>query len=449
MSKHKGNVLNPWDVLNKEGADATRWYFYAGSAPWLPSRFYEDAVIEYQRKFMGTLWNVYAFYVLYADIDNFNPNDYEYKSSSNVMDKWIISKLNSLIKTVDNNLDNYRVTESARAMSDFVDELSNWYVRRNRARFWQSEMTEDKVAAYMTLYSVLEKFILLAAPFVPFITEEIYQNIVRNADKDAPLSIHLCRYPEAENEAIDEKLEDEMEVAYRIVQLGRAARNDANIKNRQPLSRMLVNFKKESLPEYYIDIIKDELNIKEVMFTDSIEEYVEYGFKMNYPVLGPKFGKLVPKIGEALKSASPFEASRSIKTEGTFKLNVAGEEVALTTDDVEVTMKGREGFAFAAYGGISIILDKSLTEELVNEGFVREIISKIQNTRKDSGFEVADRIAFYYYGNEKLDKIVTENLDFIKSETLADVVSQENKEGLQYTEWNINGEKLNMAVQRL
>jgi isoleucyl-tRNA synthetase len=295
MSKHKGNVLDPWTVLNKEGADATRWYFYAGSAPWLPSRFYEDAVIEYQRKFMGTLWNVYAFYILYADIDNFNPKDYEYKPSSNVMDKWIISKLNSLIKTVDNNLDNYRVTESARAMSDFVDELSNWYVRRNRARFWQSEMTEDKVAAYMTLYSVLEKFTLLAAPFVPFITEEIYQNIVRNADKDAPLSIHLNRYPEAQNEAIDEKLEDEMEVAYRIVQLGRAARNDANIKNRQPLSRMLVNFKKESLPEYYIDIIKDELNIKDVMFKDSIEEYVEYGFKMNYPVLGPKFGKLVPK----------------------------------------------------------------------------------------------------------------------------------------------------------
>lgn len=448
MSKHKGNVLNPWTVLNKEGADAARWYFYAGSAPWLPSRFYEDAVMEYQRKFMGTLWNVYAFYVLYADIDSFNPNDYEFKPSKNVMDKWIMSKLNSVIRTVDSYLENYRITEAARAMSDFVDELSNWYVRRNRSRFWQSEMTEDKVAAYQTLYTVLEKFTRLAAPFVPFITEEIYQNIVRNADTNAPESIHLCKYPEVDASLIDEKLEEEMDVAYRIVQLGRAARNDANIKNRQPLSRMMVSFKEGSLPEYYIDIIKDELNIKAVQFTQSIEEYVEYGFKMNYPVLGPKFGKLVPKIGEALKAASPSEASRSIKAEGTFKLNVSGEEVALTAEDVEVTMKGREGYAYQTYGHIAVVLDKSLTAELVNEGYIREIISKIQNMRKDSGFEVSDRIAFYYYGNEKLDGIIEANREFIKAETLADIVAEENKDSLSYTEWNINGEKLNMAVER-
>jgi len=449
MSKHKGNVLNPWTVLNKEGADATRWYFYAGSAPWLPSRFYEDAVIEYQRKFMGTLWNVYAFYVLYAEIDNFNPFDYPDKVSHNVMDKWITSKLNSLIKTVNNYLDNYRITEGARALSDFVDELSNWYVRRNRARFWQSEMTEDKIAAYKTLFNVLEKFVKLAAPFVPFITEEIYQNLVKTVDKNAPLSVHLCKYPEADVSLIDEKLEDEMDVAYKIVQLGRAARNEANIKNRQPLSKMFVSFKENSLPEYYIDIIKDELNIKEVEFRKNVEEYVEFGFKINYPVVGPKYGKLVPKIGEALKSASPFEASKSIKSEGAFKLRVAGEEIALTADDVEVTMKGKEGYVYQTNGYISVVLDKTLTEELIKEGYIREIISKIQNMRKDSGFEVSDRILFYYYGNEKLDKVIVENAEFIKSETLADHVINENNEGLSYTEWNINGEKLNMSVVRI
>jgi isoleucyl-tRNA synthetase len=449
MSKHKGNVLNPWDVLNKEGADATRWYFYAGSAPWLPSRFYEDAVTEYQRKFMGTLWNVYAFYILYADIDNFNPAEHEFKPENNVMDRWITSKLNSIIKTVDEYLASYRITEAARAMSDFVDELSNWYVRRNRSRFWQSEMTEDKIAAYMSLYNVLEKFTKLAAPFVPFMTEEIYQNIVRNVDENAPLSIHLCKYPEVDSSLIDEKLEDEMEVAYRIVQLGRAARNEANIKNRQPLSRMLVNFRKESLPEYYIDIIKDELNIKDVQFRDDIEEYVEYGVKINFPVLGPKYGKLVPKIGEALKKASPYEVSKSIKAEGAYTVDVMEKEIALTSEDVDVTMKGREGYTFQTNGPISIILDKELTGELINEGYLREIISKIQNMRKDSGFEVSDRIAFYYFGNEKLKNIIDNNLDFIKSETLADTVSEEENNEAQYTEWSINGEKLNMAVKRL
>lgn len=449
MSKHKGNVLSPWDVLNKEGADATRWYFFSGSAPWLPSRFYEDAVIEYQRKFMGTIWNVYAFYVLYADIDNFNPKNYEFKTGSNVMDRWIISKLNSLVKDVDEYLDSYRITEAARALSDFVDELSNWYVRRNRARFWQSEMTDDKVSAYMTLYNVLEKFLRLAAPFVPFITEEIYQNIVRGADNEAPMSIHLCKYPECDEALIDTTLEDEMDVAYKIVQLGRAARNEANIKNRQPLSSMLVSFKKGSLPEYYTDVIRDELNIKEVQFKDDIKEYVEFGFKINFPILGPKYGKLVPKIGEALKSASPVEASSSLKSDGAFRVNVSGEEVALTGEDVEVTMKGREGFAFQTNGHISVVLDKTLTDELINEGYTREIISKIQNMRKDSGFEVADRIAFYYYGNSRLSSVIDDNLEFIKSETLSDVVSEENKDSLSYTEWNINGEKLNMAVMKL
>lgn len=449
MSKHKGNVLNPWTILNKEGADATRWYFYAGSAPWLPSRFYEDAVIEYQRKFMGTLWNVYAFYTLYAEIDSFNPYNYPDKVSDNVMDKWIISKLNSLTKSVGSYLDNYRITESARALSDFVDELSNWYVRRNRARFWQSEMTEDKVAAYKTLFTVLERFIRLAAPFVPFITEEVYQNIVKSADPNAPFSVHLCKYPEVDLSLIDEKLEDEMDVAYKIVQIGRAARNEANIKNRQPLSKMLVSFKENRLPEYYIDIVKDELNIKEVEFRKDVEEYVEFGFKINFPVLGPKYGKLVPKIGEALKSASPFEASRSIKSEGVFKLSVAGEEVALTSDDVEVTMKGKEGYVYQSNGYISVVLDKSLTEELIKEGYIREVISKIQNMRKDSGFEVSDRIMLYYYGNEKLDKVIVDNAEFIKAETLADDVINESKEGLPYTEWNINGEKLNIAVVRI
>ncbi|KPU45941.1 isoleucine--tRNA ligase [Oxobacter pfennigii] len=449
MSKHKGNVLDPWTVLNKEGADATRWYFFAGSAPWLPSRFYEDAVIEYQRKFMGTLWNVYAFYVLYAEIDSFNPYDYKFKPSENIMDKWIISKLNSVIKTVDNYLNNYRITEAARALSEFVDELSNWYVRRNRARFWQSEMTDDKVAAYMTLYNILDKFIKLAAPFVPFITEEIYQNIVRSTDKNAPESIHLCKYPEFDESLIDTELENDMDVAYKIVQLGRAARNDANIKNRQPLSRMIINFKNAKLPEYYIGIVNDELNIKDVQFSDSIDEYVEYGFKINFPVLGPKFGKLVPKIGEALKSASPLEASKKFKSEGELKITVSGEDVTLTTDDVEVVMKGKEGYAFQTNGHISVVLDKALTEELINEGYIREIISKIQNMRKDSGFEVSDRIEFHYYGNEKLKVVIESNADFIMAETLSDKVAEENKTELKYTEWNINGEKLNMSVSKI
>lgn len=448
MSKHKGNVLSPWDVLNKEGADATRWYFYSGSAPWLPSRFYEDAVVEYQRKFMGTLWNVYAFYVLYADIDNFNPNDYSFKTSENVMDRWITSKLNSLIKTVDSFLDSYKITEAARLLSDFVDELSNWYVRRNRPRFWQSEMTDDKVAAYMTLYNAIDKLTKLAAPFVPFITEEIYQNLVLSANKNAPVSIHLNKYPKYDASLTDNKLEEEMETAYRIVQLGRAARNEANIKNRQPLPRMLVNFKEGSLPEYYIDTIKEELNIKAVEFADDIEEYVEYGFKINFPVLGPKYGKLVPKIGEALKSASPLEASNSMKREGAFKISVSGQEIALTADDLDVTMRGREGYAYQSNGHISVVLDKTLTEELINEGFTREVISKIQNMRKDSGFEVSDRIEFYYYGNDKLDKIIKLNMEFIKSETLADSVSEE-KADAPFVEWNINGEKLNMAVKKL
>jgi isoleucyl-tRNA synthetase len=283
---------------------------------------------------------------------------------------------------------------------------------------------------------------------MPFITEEIYQNIARSCSHEVPVSIHLCKYPVYDESLINEGLEEEMETAYRIVQLGRAARNEANIKNRQPLSRMLVSFKEGSLPEYYIDIIKDELNIKEVQFTGDVRQYVEYGFKINYPVLGPKYGKLVPRIGEALKSASPLEASDSMRKEGFFKVNVSGEEVALTSDDVEVTMKGRDGYAFQTNGHISVVLDTTLTQELINEGYVREIISKIQNMRKDSGFEVSDRIAFYYFGNNILDVIIRKDMDYIKSETLSDIVSMENVEGVKYTEWNINGQKLNMAVVR-
>ncbi len=448
MSKHKGNVLSPWDVLNKEGADATRWYFYAASAPWLPSRFYEEGVSEYQRKFMGTLWNVYAFYVLYAEIDHFDPNDYKLELS-NVMDKWIISKLNSLIKTVDGYLDTYRITEAARTLSDFIDELSNWYVRRNRSRYWQSDMNADKIGAYMTLYTVLEKFLRLAAPFVPFITEEIYQNIVRSINPSAPVSVHLCSYPECNEALIDKDLEDEMDTAYRIVELGRASRNDANIKNRQPLSEMLVFFRKGILPDYYVDIIKDELNIKKVEFRNDVGDFVDYSLKINYPVLGPKYGKLVPKIGEALKKVPAAEAAAKLKREGSFNINAAGEEIALTSDDVKINIKGKEGFTFETNGDISIILDKTLTEDLIKEGYVREVISKIQNMRKDSGFEVSDRIKFYYYGNSKLDKIIKDNLDYIKSQTLSDTVSEDENADAEYTKWSLNGEKLYMAVKRI
>ncbi|MCM8710684.1 isoleucine--tRNA ligase [Clostridium sp. SYSU_GA19001] len=443
MSKHKGNVLSPWVALDNEGADATRWYFYTSSAPWLPSRFYEEAVIEAQRKFLSTLWNVYSFYVLYAEIDQFDPTKYESFVSGNVMDKWIMSKLNTLVKTVDDDLANYRITQSALAIEGFVDELSNWYVRRNRARYWSEELTDDKVGAYVTLYRVLKTLSLVAAPFVPFITEEIYQNLVVGLDKNAPESVHLCHWPAVDESAIDKDLEAEMDLAYKVVNLGRSARNAANIKNRQPLSKMLLSTK--VLPEYYSDIIKDELNIKELELGADLSRYVNFEIKPNLPVLGKAYGKLIPGIRKEISLKDQMELAQTIQNGGTVTINVQGTEIELNSENLLVTMQGLEGYAFAGEGQIGVVLDTHITEELREEGHVREIISKIQNMRKESGFEVADKIILYVSGNESLEKVVKKFESHIMRETLAaDVVYNAEKE---YNEANINGEKLGLAVE--
>lgn len=443
MSKHKGNVLSPWVALDNEGADATRWYFYTASAPWLPSRFYEEAVIEAQRKFLSTLWNVYSFYILYAEIDQFDPTKYEDFVSGNVMDKWIMSKLNTLVKTVDDHLANYRITQAALAIESFVDELSNWYVRRNRARYWTEELTDDKVGAYVTLYRVLKTLSLVAAPFVPFITEEIYQNLVVNLDKNAPESVHLCHWPQVDEKAIDKDLETEMDLAYNVVKLGRSARNAANIKNRQPLSKMLINTK--VLPEYYSHIIKDELNIKELELGADLSKYVNFEIKPNLPVLGRAYGKLIPGIRKEIASRDQMELAQIVQKGGTVTINVQGTEIELNSDNLLVTMQGLEGYAFAGEGQIGVVLDTQITEGLKEEGHVREIISKVQNMRKESGFEVADKIKLYAAQNEALENVIKKFESHIMRETLAvEVVYDADRE---YSEANINGEKLQLAVE--
>jgi isoleucyl-tRNA synthetase len=443
MSKHKGNVLSPWVALDNEGADATRWYFYTASAPWLPSRFYQEAVQEVQRKFLSTLWNVYSFYVLYAEIDQFDATKYEDFVSGNVMDKWIMSKLNTLVKTVDENLANYKITQAALEIESFVDELSNWYVRRNRSRYWSEELTDDKVGAYVTLYKVLKTVSLVAAPFVPFITEEIYQNLVVSLDKNAPESIHLCHWPVVKEELIDKDLEAEMDLAYKVVNLGRSARNSANIKNRQPLSQMLLSTK--VLPEYYSHIIKEELNIKELELGADLSKYVNFEIKPNLPVLGKAFGKLIPGIRKELGSRDQMELAQTIQNGGTVTINVQGTDIELNSENLLVTMQGLEGYAFAGEGQIGVVLDTHITDELREEGHVREIISKIQNMRKESGFEVADKIILYVAGNEMLEAVVERFEAHIMRETLAiEVVYNASRE---YTEASINGEKLNLAVE--
>ena len=443
MSKHKGNVLDPFTVLDNEGADAVRWYFYTASAPWLPSRFYEDAVIESQRKFISTLWNVYSFYVLYAEIDKFDPTKYEGYESSNVMDKWIMSKLNSLVKEIDDDLNGYRITQAATALESFVDELSNWYVRRNRARYWVVEMTDDKIGAYMTLYRVLKTFCLIAAPFIPFVTEEIYQNLVASLDKSAPESIHLCRWPEYHAEMVDKKLEEEMELAYKLVQLGRSARNAANIKNRQPLSKILLSTK--DLPEYYGDIIKDELNIKEIDLGADLSKYVSYEIKPNLPVLGRSYGRFIPAIRKAVAEMDQAALARKIQANETVTITINGTDIELNSENLQVTMNGLEGFTFAGEGEIGVVLDTLITDDLRREGYMREIISKVQNMRKDSGFEVTDKITLYVAGNPMLEEIVKRFSEFIQQETLA--VSVVYNADREYTECNINGEKLKIAVE--
>lgn len=443
MSKSKGNVVDPFDVLDAQGADATRWHFYTASAPWLPTRFSIDDVGEAGRKFMGTLWNVYSFYVLYAELDQFNPLKYNDFVSENVMDKWVMSKLNTLVKDVDSMLNSYQITQAALAIEDFTDELSNWYVRRNRGRYWSEELTDDKIGAYVTLYRVLTTLIKVAAPFVPFITENIYQNLVVGLDENAPESIHLCSWPEVNENAIDKNLEKEMDLAYTIVKLGRSARNGANIKNRQPLSKMLVST--DSLPEYYGEIITDELNIKAVEFGADLSTHVNFEIKPNLPVLGRAYGKLIPGIRKEIAARNQMELAQTIQNGGVVVISVDGTEIELNNENLLVTMQGLEGYAFAGEGSIGVVLDTHISEELREEGHLREIISKIQNMRKDKGFEVADKIKLYVADNEMLLDVIKKFADVIKKETLTQEVVY--SEEANYTETVINGEKLNMTVE--
>lgn len=446
MSKHKGNVVDPWDALNKQGADAVRWYFYANSAPWLPSRYYEEAVNEMQRKYMGTLWNTYAFYVLYAEIDQFNPTKYklEYDKLS-PMDKWILSKLQTLNKFVDESLEGYKITEPARAMAEFVDELSNWYVRRSRERFWGKDMPQDKINAYMTLHTVLVTMAKLTAPFTPFIAEEIYNNIVKNVDETAKESVHLCDWPEYHSEWVDKDLENNMDLVLKIVVEGRAARNAANIKNRQPMATMYVKAEQQ-LSQDYQDIIKEELNIKNVTFTQDVEGFTTYTFKPQLRTLGKKYGKLVPKIGEALKAVDGNTFMDTLKADGKATLHIDGEDVVLEQDDVLVDTAEKDGFVTSKNNDVTVVIDTNLTPELIEEGFVREITSKIQTMRKEANFEVMDKIKVYHDGSAKIAEIIANN--DIKTDVLAEEFIS-GKGGSYTKEWNINGEKVTIGVEKV
>ena len=444
MSKHLGNVVDPFDVLGSVGADATRWHFYTSSAPWLPTRFSTKDVEETQRKFLSTLWNVYSFYVLYAEIDKFNPLEYADFKSDNIMDKWIISKLNTLVKEVDEKLDKYDITNAAFDIENFTDELSNWYVRRNRERYWSETLSNDKIGAYVTLYKVLTTLIKVAAPFVPFMTEEIYQNLVVGLDKNAPESVHLCTWPEIEENAIDKKLEEEMDLAYTIVKLGRSARNAANIKNRQPLSEMLISV--STLPEYYSDIVKDELNIKKVELGAQMSEYVNFEIKPNLPVLGKAYGKLIPQIKQEIASKNQMELALKIQKGEVEQIQIGEETIELNSENLLITMQGKEGFAFAGEGEIGVVLDTTISQELKEEGYVREILSKVQNMRKDSGFEVLDRINLYVAGNDMLEEVIKKFASQIQRDTLANNIFY-NEERTNYTEASINGEKLQLDVE--
>lgn len=444
MSKSKGNVVDPFEVMEGEGADATRWHFYTSSAPWLPTRFSKEDVGETSRRFLGTLWNVYSFYVLYAEIDKINPLEHKGFISENVMDKWIISKLNTLVKSVDEKLEAYDITGAALDIENFTDELSNWYVRRNRSRFWANALTDDKLGAFITLYRVLVTLCQVAAPFVPFITENMYQNLVVSLDKSAKESVHLNMWPEYHSEEVDKNLEEEMELAYNLVKLGRSARNSANIKNRQPLSKMLISEK--AIPEYYGDIIKDELNIKEVVLGADLSKYVNFNIMPNLPVLGKAYGKLIPEIKKYISSQNQMELASKIRNGESVVAKLGETEIELNADNLLVTMEGIEGFAFAGTGTLGVVLDTTITEELKEEGYVRELISKIQNMRKDKGFEVLDRITLYVNGNKTLEDIIEKNKLEIKKETLTIEIVY-NAERKEYTECNINGEKINIDVE--
>ncbi|MCB5708156.1 isoleucine--tRNA ligase [Blautia wexlerae] len=448
MSKSKGNAVDPFDALNKYGADAIRWYFYINSAPWLPNRFHGKAVVEGQRKFMSTLWNTYAFFVLYADIDNFDPTKYELNYDQlPVMDKWLLSRLNTTVQAVDNDLANYKIPEAARALQEFVDEMSNWYVRRSRERFWAKGMEQDKINAYMTLYHALVTIAKTAAPMIPFMTEDIYQNLVRSVDKDAPESIHLCDFPTVNEAWIDKDLEADMKELLEIVVLGRACRNTANIKNRQPIGTMYVKAEKK-MSEFYTDIIADELNVKEVKFADDVESFISYSFKPQLRTVGPKYGKLLGGIRQALTDINGTAAMNELRTNGVLKLDINGNDVELTEEDLLIETAQTEGYVFESDGETSVVLDTNLTPELIEEGFVREIISKIQTMRKEAGFEVMDKIVVYAHGNDKIQDVMKAHEDEIKSEVLADEMVLGETDGY-VKEWNINKEAVTMGVKKL
>ena len=447
MSKSKGNAVDPFEALEKYGADAIRWYFYINSAPWLPNRFHGKAVEEGQRKFMGTLWNTYAFYILYAEIDQFDPTKYELDYDKlSVMDKWLLSKLNSMVKTVDDSLANYKIPEAARALDDFVDEMSNWYVRRSRERFWAKGMPQEKINAYMTLYTALETLIKAAAPMIPFMTEDIYQNLVRSVDPTAKESIHLCDFPEVNEAYIDTELEENMERVLKVVVLGRACRNKSNIKNRQPIGKMFVKADFE-LSDFFKEIIADELNIKEVEFTDDVRAFTSYSFKPQLRTVGPKYGKFLGKIKEALANLDGNKAMDQLNAGEPLKFDFDGTEVVLEKEDLLIDMAQVEGYVSEGDNAVTVVLDTNLSDELIEEGFVREIVSKIQTMRKEAGFEVMDKIIVNVDKNDKIKAIIEDNLDEIKSEVLADNVEFDRINGYE-KEWNINGEKVTFSVEK-
>ena len=448
MSKSKGNAVDPFEALEQYGADAIRWYFYINSAPWLPNRFHGKAVQEGQRKFMSTLWNTYAFYVLYAEIDQFDATKYtlDYEKLP-VMDKWLLSKLNTLVKTVDENLGNYRIPEAARALDSFVDEMSNWYVRRSRDRFWAKGMEQDKINAYMTLYTALVTVAKTAAPMIPFMTEDIYQNLVRNLDPTAPESIHLCDFPVANEQHIDKELEDNMEAVLKIVVIGRACRNTANIKTKQPIGKMYVKAD-FALSEYFVEIIEDELNVKSVEFTEDVSAFTSYTFKPQLRTVGPKYGKYLKQIQQTLASLDGNQAMAKLKAEGALKLDNISDEVVLCEEDLLISMAQKEGYVSDSEGGVTVVLDTNLTPELIEEGMVREIISKLQTMRKEADFEVTDRIHVTYSGSDKVGEIFEKYGENIKTVVLADTVTEGMTDGYQ-KEWKINGETVLLGVQKV
>ena len=447
MSKSKGNAVDPFDTLAAHGADAIRWFFYTCSAPWIPKRYQDKAVTEGQRKFMGTLWNTYAFWVLYANIDNFDPTRYtlEYDKLP-VMDRWMLSKMNSMVKTVDNSLMNYQIPEAARSLQEFVDDLSNWYVRRSRERFWAKGMEQDKINAFMTLYTALVTVAKAAAPMIPFMTEQIYQNIVRKVDGNTPESVHLCDFPEVNESWIDAELESDMDEVLKVVVMGRAARNAANIKNRQPIARMYVKADHE-LSRFYVQIIEEELNVKQVIFSDDVREFTSYTFKPQLKTVGPKYGKLLNRIRQTLTDIDGSAAMDTLNEKGQLTFDYDGQEVVLTKDDLLIDVSQKDGYVTEEDNYVTVVLDTNLTPELIEEGFVRELISKIQTMRKEAGFEVMDHISVFQDGNDRIAELIKAHADEIKTEVMADHISIGAMSGF-VKEWNINGENVMLGVEK-